>query len=58
MCHFLLSLETSVETMVPLQHFLSFCLCSAKHDGTNEPIKCAGGFSVPGGASKELRRPD
>lgn len=23
MCHFLLSLETSVETMVPLQHFLS-----------------------------------
>ena len=58
MCHFLLSLETSVETVVPLQHFLSFCLCSAKHDGTNEPIKCAGGCAVPGGASEELRRPD
>lgn len=48
MCHFLLSLETSVETMVPLQHFLLFCLCSAKHDGTNEPIKRAGGCAVPG----------
>lgn len=49
MCHFLLSFETSVETMVPLQHFLLFCLCSAKHDGTNEPIKRAGGCAVPGG---------
>lgn len=49
MCHFLLSFETSVETMVPLQHFLLFCLCSAKHDGTNEPIKRAGGCAVPRG---------
>lgn len=49
MCHSLLSLEISVETMVPLQHFLLFCLCSAKHDGTNEPIKCAGGCAVPRG---------
>lgn len=47
-----------METMVPQQHFLSFCLCPAKHDGTNEPIKCAGGCVVPWGASKELRRPD
>lgn len=58
MCHFLLSLETSEETMVPPLRFLLFCLCSAKHDGTNEPIKCAGGCAVPGGASQELRRPD
>lgn len=50
MCHFLLSSETSVETMVPLQHFPLFCLCSAKHDGTNEPIKCAGGCAFPGGS--------